>query len=256
SVTLLPATLFRGSYLVTVVDLLAKAKEIYVVVIARTIDSRSVEFVSETGVTAIPDFCEDVSGTEWSGCYHKLVSATAGAVYRVQVDPRKPDSSGFGAYIFAKMESAQRLLCYQLGLPALTQTDLEDVYDYAEFEQSLKSKPICEAVAAPPAENASSACEATTASPASTPGPLTSEQLENVLEEITTRLTVPKAGLSSVKRTKVSVPDHRVSSTSMGYFSLVFIAAFLGLVIVSDLRKLFVDMRIATRNIRAAFGKS
>ncbi|GFN77151.1 C-type lectin [Plakobranchus ocellatus] len=74
---------------------------------------------------------------------------------------------------------------------------------------------------------------------------LTSEELEEVIEKIVSNLWVEKSSLSSSRRKKESTPDERVSSTTMGVVSISFIATILGLIIVSDFPKLFLDLKKA-----------
>ncbi|KAK3803132.1 hypothetical protein RRG08_060104 [Elysia crispata] len=238
SLTLFHESLFRDSYTVAVVGPLAEATSVYVIAIVRTLDSEFIEIESGWGTVQVPDLCQDVNGTEWSGCYFRLVYAVSGAVYRVQM--ALDGYSVFGAYLFARLTAADKLLCSQLGLPSLLRGDLEEEYDYPTYEKSLKSKPICPTTpttAAPITTTINATSEQPPpdcgVSTVTAPASLTNEELEEALEEITTRLTVKKAALSSVKRTKVSAPDQRASSTSMGYFSLSFIGVFLGLVIES-----------------------
>ncbi|GFO02932.1 signal peptide, cub and egf-like domain-containing protein 1 [Plakobranchus ocellatus] len=72
---------------------------------------------------------------------------------------------------------------------------------------------------------------------------LTSEELEEVLEEIVSNLWVEKSSLSSSRRKKESTPDERVSSATMGVVSISFIATLLGLIVVSDFPKLSLDLK-------------
>ena len=74
---------------------------------------------------------------------------------------------------------------------------------------------------------------------------LTLKELEEAVEKIIDHLSVNTEDLSSVKRSKISAPDNRVSSTTMGMGGIVFIVVVLGLVFVSDVSKLVHDLRSA-----------
>ena len=74
---------------------------------------------------------------------------------------------------------------------------------------------------------------------------LTMKELEEAVEKIIDHLSVNIEDLSSVKRSKISAPDDRVSSTTMGMGGIVFIVVVLGLVFVSDVSKLVHDLRSA-----------
>ena len=74
---------------------------------------------------------------------------------------------------------------------------------------------------------------------------LTMKELEEAVEKIIDHLSVNIEELSSVKRSKISAPDDRVSSTTMGMGGIVFIVVVLGLVFVSDVSKLVHDLRSA-----------
>ena len=79
---------------------------------------------------------------------------------------------------------------------------------------------------------------------------LTVEEVEETVEKIITHLSVNKEVLSSYKRRKISAPDDRVSSTTMGMGGIIFIGAVLGLVFISDISKLLYDFRLAFGNIK------
>ncbi|KAK3742043.1 hypothetical protein RRG08_060127 [Elysia crispata] len=66
---------------------------------------------------------------------------------------------------------------------------------------------------------------------------LTLKEMEGTVEKIITHLRVNTEELSSVKRSKISAPDDRVSSTTMGMGGIVFIVVVTGLMIVSDIGK-------------------
>ncbi|KAK3750363.1 hypothetical protein RRG08_060125, partial [Elysia crispata] len=74
---------------------------------------------------------------------------------------------------------------------------------------------------------------------------LTLKEMEETVEKIITHLRVNTEELSSVKRSKISAPDDRVSSTTMGMGGIVFIVVVTGLMIVSDIGKLVHDLRFA-----------
>ncbi|GFR85615.1 hypothetical protein ElyMa_000700700 [Elysia marginata] len=251
SVTLLHAGLFRETYKLTIVPpLLVEPASVYVVVIVNTSLAGQVEVVSENGTRTKPDNCQSVTGTAWSGCYFLVENDVPGSVYTVQV--MSPSSSKFGAYVFVRVPDPDKLLCFQLGLPDLTPSLLTKEYDYSSYYSTLMLRPQCDSTesttsaASPPPE----VTQCPTLIPNATAVTMTTEELEEALEEITQHLTVETSSLSSVRRTKESAPDERASSTSMGYFSLVFICVFLGLLILSDCRKLYVDLRTAVENIR------
>ena len=75
------------------------------------------------------------------------------------------------------------------------------------------------------------------------------EKMEEVLEEIVTNLSMKKVDLSAMKRKKVSAPDSRTSSTSMGYLSLSLLGVLFGLLILSDCPRLIQDTRSGMRTI-------
>ena len=78
----------------------------------------------------------------------------------------------------------------------------------------------------------------------------TIEEMEEAVEKIVTHLSVNRAALSSVKRSKVSAPDDRVSSTTIGMAGMVFVGVVLGLIFISDIIKLVYDFRLAFGNIK------
>ncbi|GFR66094.1 hypothetical protein ElyMa_001962100 [Elysia marginata] len=73
----------------------------------------------------------------------------------------------------------------------------------------------------------------------------TTEEVEESVEKIVTHLSVKPETLSSVKRSKISAPDDRVSSATMGMGGVAFIGLVLGLVILSDVVKILSDIRLA-----------
>ena len=79
---------------------------------------------------------------------------------------------------------------------------------------------------------------------------LTTKEVEETVEKIITHLSVKKEALSSVKRSKISAPDDRVSSTTMGMGGMVFIGVVLGLVFVSDVSRLLYHLRAALGGIK------
>ena len=72
---------------------------------------------------------------------------------------------------------------------------------------------------------------------------LNADELEAILEKIITHLSVNTEALSKVRRAKISAPDDRVSSTTMGLFSLLFIGVTLGLIFMLDINKIVTDIR-------------
>ena len=84
---------------------------------------------------------------------------------------------------------------------------------------------------------------------------LTRAELTEVLEGIVRHLSVKTEDLSSVKRSKISAPDERASSTAMGYFSLTFIGVALGTVLLLDLSKLVSDCTLAFGNVKGSMLK-
>ncbi|KAK3751449.1 hypothetical protein RRG08_051174 [Elysia crispata] len=79
---------------------------------------------------------------------------------------------------------------------------------------------------------------------------LTSEEVEETVEKIIMNLIVNRGALSSVKRSKISAPDNRVSSTTMGLAGIVFTVLVFGLIFISDISKLVHDFRLAFGNIK------
>ena len=76
---------------------------------------------------------------------------------------------------------------------------------------------------------------------------LTRKEVEEALKKIISHLSVEAESLSKVKRSKISAPDERTSSTMMGIGGLVFILVVLGLMLVFDIPKLVQDVRLASR---------
>ncbi|GFS19614.1 hypothetical protein ElyMa_006877400, partial [Elysia marginata] len=79
---------------------------------------------------------------------------------------------------------------------------------------------------------------------------LSTKEIEETKDKIINHLKVETEALSSFKRSKISAPDQRASSTSMGIFGLGFITIILVVVIVSDISKLLLDIKLALANIR------
>ncbi|RUS87313.1 hypothetical protein EGW08_004925, partial [Elysia chlorotica] len=77
---------------------------------------------------------------------------------------------------------------------------------------------------------------------------LTTKEVQETVDEIVNHLSVKTEKLSSVKRSKISAIDDRVSSTTMGMGGLIFIGIVFGFVLVSDMRKLVHDLKIAVGN--------
>ena len=133
-------------------------------------------------------------------------------------------------------------------------------YDYNDYIEAMRSKPVC---------GEDSTTTATLISPTTTPETVTEdtapecshihfpdtnitlsgEELRKALDQLVAHLTVNAEDLSKVKRSKISAPDDRVSSTTVGLFSITFIGVITGLVIVLDVSKLVSDCRLAVGNL-------
>ncbi|XP_060570877.1 uncharacterized protein LOC132729151 [Ruditapes philippinarum] len=70
---------------------------------------------------------------------------------------------------------------------------------------------------------------------------ITFEQVEQVAAEIVKNLTVDVKSTSSHKRRLTSAEDKRQSSKFVGFIGVIFVAAPLALMVLTDVRKLFVD---------------
>ena len=79
---------------------------------------------------------------------------------------------------------------------------------------------------------------------------LTQEELDEMVKTLVAHLSVNTEDLSSVKRSKISAPDDRASSTTMGYFGITLIGVTFGTIIFLDIGKLVFDIRLAISNIR------
>ena len=79
---------------------------------------------------------------------------------------------------------------------------------------------------------------------------LTEEELQNVLDQIVANLSVNTDDLSKVRRSKISAPDDRASSTTVGLFGISFVGVVLGLVFILDLSKLVSDIRLGFAKMR------
>ena len=64
------------------------------------------------------------------------------------------------------------------------------------------------------------------------------EILQPVLKKLENELKVQNTKLSSYKRKKISAPDDRKSSNTIGYFGIAFIATVFGLLVIADVTKL------------------
>lgn len=245
---MLHAGLFRTSYKLPVFGPMSDASALFVVVIVKTSDRESVEMVHPDGSMHKLDNCQVVSATQWSGCFFEVTNITSGSVYRVVTNSASSPAK-FAAYLFARLTDPDKLLCFQLGLPEMSSLTRDERYDISSYTSIMNLKPVCD-VTEPTTFSLPEVTQCPV-TPNTTEVTMTSSELEEALEQITTHLTVEKSSLSSTKRAKESAPDERASSTSMGYFSLSLIGAFLGLVIVSDFGKLFIDMKLAIRNIKS-----
>ena len=80
---------------------------------------------------------------------------------------------------------------------------------------------------------------------------LTMDEVEETVEKIIMYLTVNTKELSSHKRSKISAPDDRVSSTVIGMGGIIFIGVTFGLIFVSDIGKLICDLRLAMSDLKS-----